>query len=78
MKRINIDEAELNFFKLVTQVEKEGETLVILRDEQPIADVIPHRCEKSALDQDPLLAKARFLNDPCAPLDESDWPNSLR
>ena len=44
-----------------------------------MAEFVPHKSETiQTLDPDPMLAGARFLGDPVAPLSTEDWPEDLK
>lgn len=78
MKMVNLYEAKTHLSKLVAEIENRRERIVLCRNGIPVADMVAH--ERKFVDNKPLaeLAGARFLGDPCAPLDESDWPEALR
>lgn len=78
MKTINLYEAKTHLSKLVAEVENGGERIVLCRNGVPVADMIAHEKPATNTRPAPELAGARFLGDPCAPLDESDWPGALR
>ena len=77
-RRINIYDAKSKLSSLIAQVEASGEPVVICRNNVPIVDLVPHKDGRNVLSQDPELAGAVFVGDPCAPLDEEDWPGELR
>jgi len=78
MKRVNLYEAKTHLSKLVAAVEESGEPIILCRSGRPVVDVIPHREPGIQLTPDQALAGAKYIGDPCAPLPESDWPESLR
>ena len=41
MKTINLREANQQFSKLVREIEASGETVTVLRNGKPIADIVP-------------------------------------
>jgi prevent-host-death family protein len=43
MKTVNIHEAKTNLSRLLAKVEANNETVVICRNGQPIADLVPHQ-----------------------------------
>lgn len=77
-KRINIYEAKSKLSGLIAEVETSGKPIVICRNNVPVADLIPHSDSRDALAQDPELLGAVYVGDPCASLDEEDWPEDLR
>lgn len=78
MKTVNLYEAKTHLSKLVAEIESGEERVVLCRNGVPVADMVAHRKSPVAHAQDPQLAGASYIGDPCAPLDESDWPESLR
>jgi prevent-host-death family protein len=79
MVRINLYQAKTQFSRLVAAVEREGERIVVCRNGVPVADLVPHASISSNnLDPNPLLAGARFLGDPAAPLGGEEWNEDLR
>ncbi|MHB8520467.1 MAG: type II toxin-antitoxin system Phd/YefM family antitoxin [Limisphaerales bacterium] len=43
MKTVNIHEAQTNFSRLLAKLEKDSESIVICRNGDPVADLVPHR-----------------------------------
>ncbi len=79
MVTVNLYEARTQFSRLVKAVEKQGERIVVCRNGLPVADLVPHRQgSANTLEPSPLLAGARFIGDPVAPLDSGDWPEELK
>ncbi len=78
MKTVNLYEAKTHLSKIVAQIEAEGELVVLCRNGVPVADIVPHNSPGEAIAPDPDLMGAQYLGDPCAPLDASDWPETLR
>jgi antitoxin (DNA-binding transcriptional repressor) of toxin-antitoxin stability system len=77
-KSVNIYEAKTNLSRLIAGLQRTGESIIICRNRVPVADLILHRKKRDPLKQDPGLKGARFHGDPCAPVDEDDWPEELR
>ncbi len=78
MKTVNLYEAKTHLSKLIAQIEVDGEIVVLCRNGKPVADIVPHKPSGAVVQPDPELAGARYLSDPSAPLDSSDWPEALR
>jgi prevent-host-death family protein len=74
----SIYETKAHFSELVAEVERTGRVIVISRHGKPVADLVPHRSSKDPLKADPGLSGAAFKGDPCAPVNEADWPEVLR
>lgn len=79
MKTVSIYEAKTHLSKLVAALEAGEDRVVLCRNGVPVADLVRHdRIEALPEPGDDELAGARFLDDPCAPLSEEDWPSALR
>jgi len=79
MKEINLYEAKTHLSRLIVELERGEDRIVLCRNGVPVADLTPHAKQStSSREPDPELAGARFEADPCAPLDEADWPEALR
>ena len=63
--------------KIIEQIEKTGQPILIVRDEKPLVKIIP-QTKKDPFEMDPELEGAFFVGDPAAPLANSDWPDELR
>lgn len=76
---VSVYEAKASLSRLIEKVRKEGRAITISRHGKPVVDIVPHREVKDRLTQDPSLkGVARFVGDPCAPLDPEDWPDAMR
>lgn len=78
MKMVNLYEAKTHLSKFAAEIEAGGERIVLCRNGIPVADIVAHEKKTTVTEPTAELAGARFLGDPCAPLDESDWPETLR
>lgn len=79
MLKVNTHEAKTRLSKLLELVERTHEEVTICRDGKPVAKLVA--ADEPKFDhfrKDPKLAGARFLEDPCAPLSEEDWPEEFR
>lgn len=73
MKTINIHDAKTNLSALLAEIEKTGETVLICRNGEPVADLSPHR-KSSRLKPHSSLRNIKLKYDPTEPLSEADWP----
>jgi len=74
MKTINTHEAKTQLSKLLSDVEVNGETVRICRNNQPVADLIPiQHSTNDPLKQDKILKKITIKFDPAAPLTDEEW-----
>ena len=74
---IEINDGEVRLSECIHQIEKTGKPLTIFRGKKPIARLVPHNAVDPLL-MDPILGGAFFIDDPVAPLPDSDWPEVLR
>ena len=75
---ININSVmENDLKKIIEQIEKTGQPILIVRGNKPIVKIIPQK-ENDPLKMDPSLKGACFIGDPIEPLPDSDWPEELR
>ena len=75
---ININSIiENDLKKIIEQIEKTGQPILIVRDNKPVVKIVPQR-KKDPLEMDPGLGGAFFVGDPVAPLSDFDWPDELR
>lgn len=74
---IEINDEEVQLSECVHQMEKTGKPLTILRGKKPVARLVPHEANDPLI-MDPMLQGAFFVDDPVAPLPDSDWPEVLR
>lgn len=78
MSTVTEKEAKAQLPKLLAQIEKSGQPIVICRDGKPVADLVPHRKVKRNLKPHPVLSKIKILYDPTEPLSEKEWPKEYR
>ena len=67
MRSVNIHEAKTNFSSLLAQLEADSETIVICRNGEPVADLVPHR-RVNRLKKHPVLSNVAINYDPTGPL----------
>ena len=67
MKTVNVHEAKMNFSRLLAELEKNGERVVICRNGKPVADLVPCK-RRSRLKTDPALSRIKIKYDPTEPM----------
>lgn len=77
MKTVNVHEAKTNFSSLLAKLETDSETIVICRNGEPVADLVPHK-RVNRIKADPVLARIKINFDPVAPLAGDEWPKEAR
>lgn len=77
MKKVNVHEAKTKLSALLAEIEKTGEKVLICRNGEPIADLLPHR-KRNRLEPHPVMGKIGIHYDPVEPLSEDEWPESIR
>ena len=77
MKTVNIHDAKTRLSGLLAEVEKSGKRIVICRNGEAIADLVPHQRAVS-MAADRKLGAIKIKYDPIEELDESDWPVDTR
>jgi len=78
MSTVTEKEAKAQLPKLLAQVEKSGQSIVICRDGKPVADLVPHRVVKRNMKPHPVMSKIKINYDPTEPLSEAEWPKEFR
>jgi len=77
MKTVNVHEAKTHFSSLLDRVEKTSEAIVICRNGEPIADLVPHK-PANRIRTHPTLSKIKIGYDPVEPLSADEWPEANR
>ena len=77
MKTVNVHEAKTNFSSLLAQVAASNERIVICRNGEPIADLVPHQ-RKSRIRPHPKLSGIKIGYDPVESLSADEWPKAIR
>jgi len=77
MKTVNVHEAKTNFSNLLARVEKSKERIIICRNGEPVADLIPHQ-KKDRTHPDPVLRRIKIHYDPVESLSADEWPPAKR
>jgi antitoxin (DNA-binding transcriptional repressor) of toxin-antitoxin stability system len=73
MKTLNVHEAKTNLAALLIEVEEKGESFLICRNGNPVADLVPH-VKKTRLTPHPALRKIILQYDATEPLTSEEWP----
>ena len=77
MKTVNVHEAKTNFSSLLARVEKDSASIVICRNGEPVADLVPHQ-RASRIRPHPVLSRIKIKYDPTEPLTHDEWPEASR
>lgn len=78
MLTVNTHEAKTRLSELLREVEEKGTTIVICRNNKPVAELsAPAGSATNPLETDPAL-KIRLHYDPAEPLDDDEWPQEAR
>ncbi len=77
MQTVNVHEAKTNFSSLLARLETDGKTIVICRNGEPVADLVPHR-RTSRLKPHPILSRIKIKYDPLETASEGEWPGRFR
>ena len=77
MKTVNVHEAKTNFSSLLARVEDKNEAIVICRNGEPVADLVPHK-PQNRIKPHPALSKIKISYDPTEPLSAKEWPEASR
>jgi len=77
MKTVNVHEAKTNFSKLLAKLEADSETIVICRNGEPVADLVPHK-RVNRVKTHPVLSKIKSGYDPVESLSADEWPEAAR
>ena len=77
MKMVNVHEAKTNLSSLLAKLEQDSESIVICRNGEPVADLVPHR-RSSRIKAHPALSKIKIGYDPVETLSADEWPAAAR
>lgn len=77
MKTVNVHEAKTNFSRLLARLEKDNEAIVICRNGEPVADLVPHK-RANRVKPHPILGRIKIEYDPTEPLTADEWPEAAR
>jgi prevent-host-death family protein len=70
---VNIHEAKTQLSQLLSQVVKDGQSIVICNRGKPVADLCPHR-PRVRTTPHPCLSRLQLKYDPTEPLQPDEWP----
>jgi prevent-host-death family protein len=74
MISVNTHEAKTRLSELLAKVEAGKETIVICKNGIPVAELLPWKKNKNPLNQNPVLKKVKFYENPLLPLSDDEWP----
>jgi prevent-host-death family protein len=77
MKSVNVHEAKTQLSMLLSEIEERGERIVICRNGEPVADLVPHR-RRVSMAPDPKLGAFAVDYDPTEELSDDEWPGDAR
>lgn len=77
MKSVNVHDAKTNFSALLAEIEQHGERIIICRNGEPVADLVPHR-RKVSMAPDRKLGAFTIGYDPTEELSDEEWPTDAR
>ena len=77
MKTVNIHAAKTSLSSLLGELEADRKTIVICRNGEPVADLVPHR-RVNRTKPHPVLGKFKIGYDPVEPLTREEWPTEVR
>ena len=77
MKTVNVHEAKTNFSSLLARVEKDSASIVICRNGEPIADLVPHKFI-NRIQPHPVLGKIKIKYNPAEGVSVDEWPEANR
>lgn len=77
MKTVNVHEAKTNFSSLLARVEAGCEAIVICRNGEAVADLVPHKF-RNRIQPHPALSRIRIKYNPVEPLSTDEWPEAGR
>ncbi len=72
MRTINTHEAKTKLSKVLAELEKTGEPVLICRKGKPIAELVPYRTP-SRLQYHPVMSKISINYDPTEELTDEEW-----
>jgi len=77
MKTVSVHTAITNLSSLLAKLEVDKETVVICRNGEPVADLVPHK-GVNRIKPHPVLSKIRINCDPSETTTEDEWLRRLR
>jgi len=77
MKTVNGHQAKTHFSSLPAKLDADSETIVICRNGELVADLVPHQ-RRSRIKPHPLLGTMEINFDPVEPPSQDEWPEAAR
>lgn len=77
MRTINVHEAKTHLSAVLAEIERTGEGVVICKNGEPVADIVPHRRGKRSSPH-PTFSRIGIHFDPVEGMTVEDWPESER
>jgi len=77
MKTVNVHEAKTHLSSLLARVEETSEAIVICRNGEPVADLVPHK-PANRIRTHRTLRRIKIGYDPVEPLSAEEWPEANR
>ena len=74
---MNVHEAKTNLSSLLAKLEADNETIVICRNGEPVADLVPHQ-RVTRIKPHPVLGKIKIGYNPVEPLSADEWPEAAQ
>ncbi|GJL53717.1 MAG: hypothetical protein NPIRA02_08490 [Nitrospirales bacterium] len=78
MISVNTHEAKTRLSELLLKVEQQHETVVICRNGDPVAELLPWKKGRNPLRQSQKLKNIVYHEDPSKPLGDDEWPVGAR
>lgn len=77
MKSINVHDAKTRLSSLLAEIEKTGKGVVICRNGEPVADLVPH-VRAVSMSADKKLGAIEIKYDPTEEASDAEWPPDAR
>mgnify|MGYP003581394857 CR=1 FL=1 len=77
MKTVNVHDAKTRLSSLLAEVEKTGKGIVICRNGEPVADLVPH-VHAVSMAADKKLGAIEIKYDPTEEAGDDEWPPDAR
>ncbi len=77
MRTVNVHEAKTRLSALLAEIEEHGSRIVICRNGEPVADLVPHQ-PRVSMAPDKKLGAIKIKYDPTEEVSEEEWPSDAR
>ena len=77
MKTVNVHEAKTKLSALLAEVEETGAEIVICRNGEPVAELVPYR-KRDRLVPHPVMGNFQINYDVTEPASDDEWPERAR